>query len=136
LAKRISGVVAFHPNAKLFDVELTNVKTGKKYGVYVDTDGTISQFSGKTGLKIGTDNYIEKFNINKNTLPTNEEVKEMFGIEDTTLSINSFVKDEPIITKEDIDQLGKQQEGKVLEDLLPVGKTMKDLVEELKKKCK
>jgi len=49
---------------KGFSVDLENIKTGKKYGVYVDTDGTISQFEGKGGLRIGTDNYIKEFNIN------------------------------------------------------------------------
>jgi hypothetical protein len=48
---------------KGFAVDLENIKTGKKYEVYVDTDGSISQFVGKKGLKIGTDNYIKEFNI-------------------------------------------------------------------------
>ncbi len=48
---------------KGFSVDLENIKTGKKYGVYVDTDGTISQFEGKNGLRIGTDSYIKEFNI-------------------------------------------------------------------------
>jgi len=48
---------------KGFSVDLENIKTGKKYGVYVNTDGTISQFEGKAGLRIGTDNYIKEFDI-------------------------------------------------------------------------
>lgn len=48
---------------KGFSVDLENIKTGKKYGVYVNTDGTISQFEGKGGLRIGTDNYIKEFDI-------------------------------------------------------------------------
>lgn len=74
--------------------------------------------------------------INKEEiLSVNEEVNDD-GYKDISLSINNFIQDEPTITKQDIEQLGKKQDGKVLEDLLPKGKTMKDLVEELKKKCK
>jgi len=65
---------------------------------------------------------------------TKEEVQE--GYADTSLSIGNFIQGEPEITDTDIDMINRRIAGEVQEDLLPEGKTMKDLVEELKKKCK
>lgn len=48
---------------KGFDVDLTNIKTGKHYGVYVDMDGSISQFEGKSGIRVGTEAFIADFNM-------------------------------------------------------------------------
>jgi hypothetical protein len=55
---------------KGFEVDLENIKTGKKYEIYVDPDGIISQFQGEKGLRIGTDNYIKEFDIDLQTKTT------------------------------------------------------------------